>query len=146
MTIDDQIRRSFEQGCTPEQIANDQGLDVVAVKAKLIQVSKLYREKMGMEEEEIEDGLNFTKDQLKQANDVIVETMLAACDRDGNVDFKTRLSAAMYVRDDKKGRKEVKQLLQQNQFNIFDFNKALEASRNGANKVKEMLNITPKTT
>jgi hypothetical protein len=139
MNIDTQIRTAYEQGMTPAQIAEDQQLELVAVKAKLMQCCKKYRKDMGMEAAIEEDGLNFTTEELRDANKVIYETMLSAQDSEGNPDYKTRLNAAMYLRDDKRGRKEAKQLLQQNQFNIFDFNKAIESARSGAENVKRSL-------
>ena len=95
---------------------------------------------MGHETEIVEDGLNFSNDELKEANKVIYETMLSAQDSEGNPDYKTRLNAAMYLRDDKKGRKEAKQLLQNNTFNMLNFNAAIENARKGADVVKRAIN------
>ncbi len=136
MTVDAQIKKAFEdEGMTPEQIAEDQGFDVTAIKAKLMQISSKYRQACGAEKEEVVDGLNFTNQQLESVNRVIYETALAAEYPDGSVDFKTRLTAATYIRDDKKGRKEVARQMAGNQFNIFNLNQALEQARMGASKV-----------
>lgn len=123
---------------TPEQIAEDLGFEVVAVKAKLMQVSSKYRKDCGKEEEEI-DELNFSNDELINVNKVIYETALAATTPDGSVDWNTRLKAATYIRDDKKGRKDVIKQVAGNQFNIFQLNDSIQRARLQSNEAMKQL-------
>lgn len=133
-----QIKTAFEQeGMTPEQIAEDQSLDVGAVKSVLIQSSSIYRKACGMENGEVDDGLNFNDDELKIANKIIIETAMSAEYADGTPDFKTRLDAAKYIRDDKKGRKEVVRAVNNgNTFNILQLNEQFREAREAAESVK----------
>lgn len=121
---DIQIKNAFEkESMTPEQISSDLGYEVVAVKAKLMQISSLYRKACGIESPE-EDELNFTNDELKQVNRVIFDSAMQA--EDENLRFK----AACYIRDDKKGRKEIVRATQNNAtFNVLNFNESLKEAR-----------------
>ena len=123
------IKTLYEQeNLTPEQIAEVQDMDVVAIKAALCQCSSKFRKDAGQETEE-DHTLNFDNDQLRRANETIVSIMLSA------EDDSIRLKAAMYVRDDKKGRKEVIKSMQGNTFNILQFNESLKQARAGANAI-----------
>lgn len=136
---DEQIKSSYEIGkMSPEEIAEDQDLAVVAVKAKLMQVSSKYRSDCKLEPSD-QAHLNFTDDQLAQVNDVILTCALAAETPDGAVDYRTRLTAAMYIRDDKKGRKEVQKALNGANFNILNINESLMTARVGAQQARAML-------
>lgn len=139
MVIDFQIKEQYEKyNRSPDEIAQDQGLDVVAVKAKLLQVSEKYRTTiLGPQEEENPD--DFTREQLRSANQVIYANMCEAVLPDGSVDYRTRQRAAEYIRDDKKGRKELRQVLGTNTFNILNFNEALQNSRIKAEEAKQAL-------
>lgn len=125
-----QIKKCYEiEGMSPSEIAQDRELKIVAVKAALMHCSAKYRKDCGQEEEE-EDTLNFSNDQMRQAIKVIFETSLSAEHSDGSIDYKTRLAAATYVRDDKKGRKEVvRAIANNNTFNILAFNEQISAAR-----------------
>lgn len=131
-----QIKSAYEQGMTPAEIAEDQCLELGAVKAALMQSSKVYRKECGMEDEEVSDGKNFDDDQLRVVNKVIFETAIAATLPDGSIDWRCRLDAAKYVRDDKKGRKEVVKQVQGNVFNILQLNEQFKESREAANRAK----------
>jgi len=135
----EQIKTAYEvSGMTPEQIAEDQDLDVAAIKAGLMQSSSKYRKACGMEEENA-DGLNFTDDELRRVNQVILETALTAELSDGSIDYKTRLAAATYIRDDKKGRKEPVRHIAGNTFNLLSFNEQLQKARQLADSMKRQL-------
>jgi len=108
---------------TPSQIADDQSLDVTAVKAKLMQISSKYRKDCGQEDSE-DSELNFGDEDLKSVNKVILD--LAHNAEDEHLRFK----AATYIRDDKKGRKEiVKAIRDTGQFNILNINQMLVTAR-----------------
>lgn len=129
MNTDIQIKKAYEsEGMTPEQIAEDLQFDVLAVKAKLMQISSVYRKACNHESlEVVEDdpSLNFTDNQSRDFVNVIHEL---ACDTTISPD--TRLRAAIYGRDDKKGRKEIVKAVQQTgNFNMFVFNEALQNAR-----------------
>jgi uncharacterized protein YfeS len=115
-------------GMTPAEIGKDRDLDEFAVKAKLLQLSAKYR-KDARNEPEAEDELNFSNDQLRTVNQVIYETALSATTIDGQVDYRTRLAAATYIRDDKKGRKEVNKTVGGANFNVLQLNQTIIEAR-----------------
>jgi len=118
-----QIKILYEQeGMSPEEIAADQEMELAAVKACLMSCSSAYRKACGGEEPE-EDKLNFTNDQLEAVNRVIYEIAIGA------EDDSVRLKAATYLRDDKKGRKEVVKGIQNTQFNVLMFNEQMQKIR-----------------
>lgn len=117
------IRNAYEsEGMSPDQIADCQGLDVIAVKASLMQYSSMYRKACGASESE-DDGLNFNEDDLRRMNDVIRDIALSA--EDDNLRFK----AATYIRNDKKGRLEPQKQLAGQNFNILMINEKLKGVR-----------------
>ena len=133
--IHEQIKTAFEElGMTVEEIASDQKLDIGIVKTALIQCSSKYRASIGMTSPENSSNNpdDFTDEDLHEVNEVIRQ--IAKYSEDEHLRFK----AATYVRDDKKGRKNIIQaargitfnLLQINQ-RIQEANKVLERGRNG---------------
>ena len=125
------IKASYEvEGLTPEQIAIDRDLDVTSVKAALCQCSSVFRKDCGQESEE-DTTLNFSDDELRRVNEKIVALALSA--EDENV----QLRAAIYVRDDKKGRKEVVRAVANNTFNVLSFNEIQRSAREGAKRITE---------
>lgn len=125
-----------EEGMSPEEIASDRGLDVAAVKAGLMQVSAKYRKDCG-KEEETKDDLNFSDDHLRRVNEVIYD--LALSSEDEHLRFK----AATYIRDDKKGRKEVAKSMGGNNFNILMLNEQLAKVREVGDRIKKQLLPAP---
>lgn len=117
---------------TPEQIADDRQLDVTSVKAGLMQCSSDYRRDCGKEEPSA-DELNFTGDDLQRVNQTIVELALGAENE------AVRLKAAIYVRDDKKGRHDVVKQVGGIGFNILQFNQFMSKTRETANQLKQTL-------
>lgn len=115
---------------TPEEICADRGLDIAAVKAALMQNSREYKVKVRGDGAE-DPTLDFSDDDLRAVNEVIRRTALYG--EDEHLKFK----AATYIRDDKKGRREVVKAVGGNQFNIFAFNEQLKAVRDGAEKIKQ---------
>jgi hypothetical protein len=127
------IKLAFESlGMTPEQIAEDRALDLVSVKAALAQSSSVYRKQCGQEEPE-EDDLNFSNEDLRRVNNVIKEIALGA--EDDNL----RLKAAMYIRDDKKGRREVMKAVGNSGMNILMFNQFMQKTRAVSDGVKSAI-------
>lgn len=116
---------------TPEEIAEDRELEIASVKASLMATSSSYRKACGQEPDE-EDALNFSNQDLKDVNEVILQTAKYA--EDPNL----RLKAAMYVRDDKKGRKEVVKQMGGQQFNILVFNEQMARIREAKQKALEI--------
>jgi hypothetical protein len=125
------IKLAYEQeNLTPEQIAEDRELDIVSVKAVLCQCSSMFRRDAGQESEE-DTTLNFSDDELRRVNEKLVALALSAEDEG------VQLRAAMYVRDDKKGRKEVIKAVANNTFNVLQFNEIQQAARAGARRITE---------
>ena len=129
----EQFKISYEElGMTPEEIAEDRGMDIAAVKAGLMQCSSKYRKDCG-KEETAEDVLNFTDDDLAAVNKVIKEIALGA------EDDSLRLKAAMYIRDDKKGRRDVQKAVGGMQFNILQFNQMMQKTREVSDFAKKAI-------
>ena len=119
----EQLKISYETlGMSPEDIAADRDLDLGAVKAGLMQCSSVYRRDCGQKESS-EDVLNFSDDDLVAVNKVIKEIAL------GSEDDNLRLKAAIYIRDDKKGRNEVQKAVSGMNFNILQFNQYMQKAR-----------------
>jgi len=125
------IRICYEdENMSPQEIADDRGLDLAAVKAGLMQCSSKYRKDCG-QEEETEDNLNFTKDEQQRIMDVIRDLALGADDE--NLRFK----AAIYIRDDFKGRKDVVKGMAGQQFNVLMINKQMQKVRAITENIKQ---------
>lgn len=125
-----QIKTAFEVlDMTVKEIAEDRELEIEAVKAALMQCSSVYRKSCGKESEE-ESSLNFTNEQLERVNEVLFNLAIGAEDE------SIKLKAAMYVRDDKKGRKEVAKIMKDTGGNIFMFNQMIQAVRGNADAAK----------
>ena len=125
------IRASYEDlGMTPEEIAEDRGLQLEAVQAGLLQCSPKYR-KVVVRDTPEGDKSDISDEQLKRVTDVILDIALSSED-DG-----LRLKAAMYIRDDKKGRRDAVKAVSNVQNNIFQINNAIRNAREGALKLKQ---------
>lgn len=136
-----QLKTAYEvENMLPEQIAESQGLEVSSVKAGLMHCSSKYRKDCGMENPS-EDKLNFSDNDLMEANDVIRDVMHGATYPDGSIDYKTRAAMATYVRDDKKGRKEVARAMRDmgNTNILMMFNEQISTARVLAEKAKGQL-------
>jgi hypothetical protein len=128
-----QLKIAYEElGMSPEEIAEDRGLELASVKAALMQSSSVYRRACGQEDSE-EAKLNFSDADLDQVNAVIRNIALYA--EDPNLQFK----AATYIRDDKKGRKDVVKQMGGSQFNILMFNEQMQKIRGVADAAKRVL-------
>ena len=124
------------EGMLPDEIASDRGLDPAAVKGCLMQYSTSYRKACGQEPEN-EDKLNFTNEELERVNEVLVGLALSAESE------KVRLTAAMYIRDDKKGRKDVVKGVSAQQNNIFLINQQMAKVREITGRVKNAMTLPP---
>jgi hypothetical protein len=130
---DQQIKTAYEvNGMTPEQISDDLGFTIESIKAKLMQISSSYRKDCGLENP-TSSTLNFSDEQLARVNDEIYQLAL------GSDDEHLKFKALTYIRDDKKGRKDVVRQMAGTTFNMFQFNQMLQAGRSGAQRIKESL-------
>ena len=124
------IRTGYETlKLTPEQIAEDRNLTVEAVKAALLNCSSAYRRAAKVAPED-DSRYNFTSEQLVHVNEEIFRLAIYA--EDENV----RTKNCHYLRDDKKGRKEIHNVLGGNTFNILAFNQTMQRAREGAERMK----------
>ena len=142
LSCETQIVAAYEQGATPNEIAEELGFDVIAVKAKLHQLSKKYRSDVGLVSATIYTSiLDYTEEETKQVSKVILELAL------GSEDENIRLKAAMYVRDDKLGRKNIpKQVIAGASNNFMQFNQFIQESREQAKRLKDSLTTNSTTT
>lgn len=115
------ITALYEGGLTIEQIAQDQELEVVSVKAALLQGSAQYRKEIAQVQD---DGVGsvFTSSEEELARKTIVELM--TCSDVDNVRFR----CARYLRDDHKGRLDVNKINKLN-INVTVFNETLQRAR-----------------
>ncbi len=130
----EQIKTAYEsEKMSPLEIAEDQSLDVVAVKSALIQCSSKYRQDMGMEDSNTKaaESLNFTKDQLKTAIEGIYE--LAITTEDEHLKRKLYLD----IIAEHKGRNDIKKLVQSQGTNIFLINSAIQRARESSGRLKD---------
>jgi hypothetical protein len=121
-----------QEGMSVEEIASLRDLDPVAVKACLAQFCKKYREDCGLNKG-IDTGDDFTEEDGRWAVRALVETGMSTDDE------YLRTKIAMFVRDDKKGRREPAKQLQGQQFNILMLNEQLAKVRGIADSIKEKL-------
>lgn len=125
------IKQAFEdEGMSPEDIASDRELDVVAVKSALMQSSSKFRKLAGKEEEEV-DELNFSKEEQLRVKEAILDLALGADDD------HLRFKALTYCRDDAKGRKDIVKGMAGNTFNILAINQRMKQIRSVTDEIKE---------
>ena len=126
-----QIVTAFEDlGMTPEEIAAQEDLDVAVIKSTLAQFSSLYRKACKKD-----DSLNFTDDELARANGVISNLMQYAEDE------KVQLRAAIYLRDDKKGRLDAVREMAGLNFNVLSMQSAMEKAMRAMNRAKGIIDV-----
>ena len=119
------------EGLSPEQIAEAEGYELAAVKSILMQFSPVYKQKLKVGEEE-----GFTDTEEKACRSVIAQ--IAQYAEDDHV----RLRAAMYVRNDKKGRLDIAKAQQGLNINVTMINEgiaqAIERANASRNRVIEL--------
>lgn len=126
-----QIIAAYEDlGMSPDEIAQDQDLDVSAVKSVLIQFSTKFRKDI-----KVDESLDFTEDQVKRATDVILH--LAQYSEDESLRFR----AARYIRDDKKGRLDVIRSMTGLNINVLTINEQMQKAIAAVNKSKGIVDI-----
>jgi hypothetical protein len=119
------ITSLYEGGLTIEQIAQDQELEVVSVKAALLQGSEQYRkETAGIQ---AEGGSAFSSSEEELARKTIVELM--TCSEVDNVRFR----CARYLRDDHKGRLDANKLGKLN-INVALFTETIQRAEHAKEK------------
>lgn len=125
-----QIVTLFEEvGLTPEQIAEDQEMDISVVKLALTQHSPQYRSALRENEE------TFSDDEYNAAKMAISGLVFAE-------DESVRLRAATFVVNEKKGRNNIlcnkngRQLGNNTNFNILVVNQQLARAREALDKSK----------
>lgn len=143
-----QVLALYNEGKTPDYIAEEQEVDVTAVKAVLMQSSSKYRSDCKLEQKLNPDraDLNFNEEQLHRANQAIYDVMLRAELPDGTPDYRTQLKAAQYIRDDVKGRlTPVRNINNGPTFNLLQFNEQLDKARLGATGARRSIEQSKET-
>lgn len=129
-----QIITMFEDlGLSVEEIAEQQELNVVAVKAALLQGSRKYRElnNSHSSQDNLPADDAFTASEEQACRQVIYDLAV------GSDDEKVRLRAARYIRDDKKGRLDKVDLGKLN-INVVVFNEALAKARAAKERARQL--------
>jgi hypothetical protein len=130
-----QLKAAYEvNNMTIDEICREfSDLEPSAIKAGLMQVSTKYRKDCGRESEDEDASLNFSDDDLRMVNQGIRDIALSAEDE------HLRFKALVYIRDDKKGRKEVVKAMKSNNFNILQINQAIRQARAVGDTIKQRL-------
>src|ERR1017187_7111585 len=132
-SLHETIKTAYEVSeMTVEQIAEDQALEVVSVKSALMSCSSKYRKACG-QEEEIEDLLNFSKQEQQDVKRAMFELALSTEDE------HVKAKLLMYIRDDSKGRRDRPILQNGNTFNILQFNQSIQRARQMGDVMKRQM-------
>jgi len=136
-----QIVSAYETcGMTVEEIANDQELEPLAIKATLMQFSSNYRQDLKKQENE---DIEFSGEDHRAAVDVIRNIAKYSEDE------RLQLKAATYIRDDKKGRLDAIRQLGGLNINVLQFNETMKKAIAATNRAKSLApstNIESKVT
>lgn len=128
----EQIRILFEQeGMTVDQIATERTLTVDAVKTALMSCSSTYK-KLCKNEPEDESVYNFSKEQHIRALNQIADLSTSAENE------SVRLRAAIFIRDDAKGRLDVVKQVGGFQFNILQVDTRLRKAMAAMTPLKQI--------
>lgn len=124
----EQIVTAFEVNkMTPEEIAADFDCEVAAVKSILMQSSSFYRQAC-----KTDDNLTFTDDEERMARQAIANIVRYTDDE------HLRLRAAIYIRDDKKGRLDVVQASKGLNINLIAVNEQMRRAMEAVAKSKAL--------
>lgn len=127
-----QIITAFEElDMTPEEIAAEQDLELLSVKAILMQFSSVYRRQCKKQ-----DDFNFTDEEEVMARQVIASLARYSDDE------RVKLRAAIYVRDDKRGRLDVLKNMNGLNINVISFNEQMKKAIAAKNRSKGIVNTT----
>lgn len=129
---DQQIITAYEElGMSPEEIADDQDLDLTAVKAILMQFSTAFRQAAGKSPKEI----GFSAEQEQAVVDVIANIARGYTD----ADERTQLRAAMFLRNDRRGRLDIGKQLNGLNINVISFNEQMQKAIAAKQRSKEQI-------
>jgi hypothetical protein len=133
-----QIVSAFETcGMSPDEIAEDQELEPLAVKACLMQFSPMYKNELkNAKEQEVE----FSADDHVAAVDVIRNIAKYSEDE------RLQLKAATYIRDDKKGRLDAIKQLGGLNINVLQFNETMKKAIAATNRAKGLVEVSSEVT
>lgn len=127
-----QIVQAFDElKLTPTQIAEQFGMDEIAVKATLMQFSPVYRKTM-----DTQIDYNLSDKEALEAKETLVRLMRHSPDE--HLQFKV----AKYILDDKKGRLDVGKNLAGMRIDVNVFNQYLVQGRD-ALKISKQTHPTP---
>jgi hypothetical protein len=123
------LKQAYEvESMSPAEIAEDRGLDIVAVKAALMQCSTKYRRDCNKEDESV-SILNVSDDEAMRLKESLLTLALAA-ENEG-----VRAKTAMFLFNEKKGRNDIVKGMAQQNNNIFLINQHLSRVREAASRV-----------
>lgn len=134
-----QIVTMYEmEGALPEEIAEDQQIELSAVKAVLMQESTMYRKDCKKDYDN--EKLNFSNSEDEEMKNIILDCARSATLPDGSVDHRTRLKSAIYVRDDRRGRLEPARMINKGPtLTLLTINGEIQKARLSADKIKRQL-------
>lgn len=140
-TATNQIIAALEQGMTCEEIAEDCGYDIVAVKSVALsqQSAKKTAFKLtdplavGTSSEEPLNHTLFSADDLTVARNAIVE-LVSTAEMEG-----VKLKAATFIINEVKGRNNIAKSLVNGDFDIAVINAAMERAREAMRRTREAM-------
>lgn len=128
------IVKDYESvGLSLEEIASEHNISIVEIKTLLLNYSSKYRADMKESK-----SLDFTDEQLELANRAIVETLQTTEDE------HLKLRAAIFIREDKKGRRDVLKGLADLQLNVAEFNLNMRKVLASRERTKAIASPNPK--
>lgn len=129
-SADSQLLAAYDNGLTPDQIAEDLGFHTHNVKARLMALSTKYRKACGQESDE-EDELNFSRDEQLSIKRELFQ--MAMTTEDPHLKAKLLLN----LRDDGKGRKDIVKSMKDNgTISIVQLvNNSIASAANGADNL-----------
>jgi len=134
--IAQEIVTSYETlGMSIEEIAQDTGMEIAAVKAILFQSCAQFRK-----DAKSDESLQFTLDEAEECKKIVMN--IARYSEDEHLQFK----AARYVLDAKTGRLEAGKQLQNVSFNVIAFNEQMQRAMMAAEKTaKKVIDVNTET-
>ncbi len=127
--VNTQVVTLYEEArLSPEQIAEDLGYDSVAVKATLLQFSKVYRSLIKKDDDECPQVADCELDEMFD----VIKNIARYGENEG-----VKLKAASRIIDEKKGRLNAIKEVKAANFNLIMFNQQLIDNRRAKEKVIE---------
>lgn len=127
-----QIKTSFEDlGLTPEQIADETGYDILAIKTILIQCSSQYRKLIKRE-----PAKGYTPDQAEEMQHILLNIA-----RYEDEDLNLKAKVAIYLHEEFKGRNDTVKIVQNFNMTANIFNEQMKKANEARERTLRLVTI-----